>query len=314
MKESKTGEPLVEVHRLRKTFGTYAAVADVNFCVYRGDLFGFLGPNGSGKSTTLRMLLGLVHPTSGSVRLLGQSMPRARLSALQKTGSLVESPDFYLYLSAWRNLEIVMRLYGQSPSRRRLNEVLDWVGLSNYAQNLVKTYSHGMKQRLAIAASLVHDPELIILDEPTSGLDPQGLHEVRHLLIHLQRHAGKTIVMSSHLLHEVEQMANRMAIIHKGHTVVEGTVNDLLTTDRLTVHLETNDNAMTRQHLLYSRWAPSLQASTEPGLLLTVSKKEVPEIVAFLHQQGMQLFQLKARRSLEDYFLRITQENNGSLT
>ncbi len=314
MKENKTGEPLVEVQRLKKTFGTYAAVADVNFCVYRGDLFGFLGPNGSGKSTTLRMLLGLVHPTSGSVRLFGQLMPRARLTALQKTGSLVESPDFYPYLSAWRNLEIVMRLYGKSPSRRRLNEVLDWVGLGNYAHNLVKTYSHGMKQRLAIAAALVHDPELIILDEPTSGLDPQGLQEVRHLLIHLQRHAGKTIVMSSHLLYEVEQMANRMAIIHKGQTVVEGSVNDLLTTDRLNVHLETNDNTMTRQHLLNSRWAPSVQPSQEPDLLLMVSRKEVPEIVAFLHQQGMQLFHLEARRSLEDYFLRITQGSNGFRT
>jgi ABC-2 type transport system ATP-binding protein len=220
-------EIILQTQHLGKKFGARWAAKDLNLEIHRGDVFGFLGPNGAGKSTTIRMILSLIKPTTGDTMIFQHSLKSQRSSALKRVGGIVEKPDFYLYLSAYRNLEIVGALNG-GATKKRIQEVLHLVGLSDRANDRVKTYSHGMKQRLGIAQALLSDPELIILDEPTNGLDPQGMKEIRDLILHLAHDQNKTIILSSHLLSEVQLVANRMAIINNGELVVQGEVGTLL--------------------------------------------------------------------------------------
>lgn len=223
-------EKVIEIKNLTKVFKDIKAVQGLNLNVNRGDVFGFLGPNGAGKSTTIRMLMSLITPNEGSIKILGHSLNQNKSEISGRVGAIVEKPDFYNYLSAYKNLEILGRISGKSISKKRIMDTLDLVGLAARYKSKVKTYSHGMKQRLGIAQALLHDPELIILDEPTTGLDPQGMKEIRDLIIHLSKSEGKTVFLSSHILSEVELVANRMIIINKGKTVVEGKVNELLNT------------------------------------------------------------------------------------
>ena len=205
---------------LTKRYKNRLAVDHLSIEVRRGDVFGFLGPNGAGKSTTIRMILHLVFPSEGDVEIFGESLKTARHKALAKVGAVVEKPAFYNHLSALRNLEILGGL--QKPvSRRQIMEQLERVGLADRAEDPVKTYSHGMNQRLGLALILLNEPELVILDEPTTGLDPQWMKEVRELIRELARERGVTIFLSSHLLYEVELIATRMAIIHQGKLRVE---------------------------------------------------------------------------------------------
>ena len=212
---------------LTKRFKNRVAVDHLNIEVRQGDIFGFLGPNGAGKSTTIRMILHLVFPTEGDVEIFGTSLAKARHRALEKVGAVVERPAFYGHLSALRNLEILGGL--QKPvTRRRIMENLERVGLADRADDPVRTYSHGMNQRLGLALILLNDPQMVILDEPTTGLDPQGMKEIRELILELARERGVTVFLSSHLLYEVELIATQMAIIHQGRLRVEGSVQDLL--------------------------------------------------------------------------------------
>ena len=212
-------EKIVEIQGLTKEFKDVKAVDELSLNVNKGDIFGFLGPNGAGKSTTIRMLLTLIRPNEGTIRIFGKPLNEERAIILKDVGAIVEKPDFYNYLSAYKNLEILGRISGREISSNRIMEILEIVGLKERSTSKVKTYSHGMKQRLGIAQALLHDPELIILDEPTTGLDPQGMKEIRDLVIHLRDEKNKTIFLSSHLLSEVEQIANRMIIINKGKTI-----------------------------------------------------------------------------------------------
>ncbi|MCF8412501.1 MAG: ATP-binding cassette domain-containing protein, partial [Melioribacteraceae bacterium] len=209
-------EKIIEVKGLTKKYKDLVAVNNLDLNVYRGDVFGFLGPNGAGKSTTIRMLLTLIEPTAGDIKIFGLPLKKNRIEILSKIGAIVEKPDFYLYLSAYKNLEILGKVSGADTSNKRLMEILELVGLDKRWKSKVKTFSHGMKQRLGIAQALLHNPELIILDEPTTGLDPMGIKEIRDLIIQLSRDQGKTIFLSSHILREVELIANRMIIINKG--------------------------------------------------------------------------------------------------
>ena len=218
---------ILQTHNLTKRFKKRYAVSDLNIEVYRGDVFGFLGPNGAGKSTTIRMLLTLINPTSGNVFLFGKQLDKFRKDVLKRLGGLVEKPDFYGHMSAYDNLKFIGSLNG-GTTRSRIEEVLEIVKLQDRMEDKVKTFSHGMKQRLGIAQALLGNPELIILDEPTSGLDPQGMKEVRDLIRTLSQEHNKTIFLSSHLLHEIELVATRMSIINKGKLVVQGNVQDLL--------------------------------------------------------------------------------------
>ena len=224
--ESCEGRPTVlQIDALTKDFGKLRAVDHLSLTVCKGDIFGFLGPNGAGKTTTIRMIFGLIYPTSGSVQVLDHRVPGDREEALKHLGGFVEVPAFYPNMSARRNLTLIGSAWGP-VQQERVDEVLSIVGLRERADSKVGDYSHGMKQRLGIASALLHRPELIILDEPTSGLDPQGMKDVRELIRELGRR-GTTVFLSSHLLHEVEQVCSRAVIINKGRTVIEGPVSAL---------------------------------------------------------------------------------------
>jgi len=251
-------DKVIEVRGLTKDFKEIRAVDSLSVNVYRGDVFGFLGPNGAGKSTTIRMLLTLIRPKEGSIKIFGKSLMEDRNDILKDIGAIIENPAFYNYLSAYKNLEILSRMSGREISSNKIMETLETVGLKERSASKVKTYSHGMKQRLGIAQALLHDPELIILDEPTTGLDPQGMKEIRDLINYLCKEKNKTIFLSSHILYEVEQVANRMIIINKGKTVVEGKVQELLDSAEMKVTIEVDDAEAAWQLIKDSGWAEKL--------------------------------------------------------
>jgi ABC-2 type transport system ATP-binding protein len=297
-------EVILETMGLGKRFKKRWAVSDLNLAVRRGDVFGFLGPNGAGKSTTIRMVLTLVRPTTGTVRLFGSELAQ-RKDALGRVGGLVERPDFYLYLSARRNLEIVAALRGQCD-RRQIDEVLEIVGLRSRAEDAVKTFSHGMKQRLGIAQALLGFPDLVILDEPTSGLDPQGIKEVRELIRRLATERSMTIFLSSHLLHEIEQTATRMAIINDGSMVVQGGVNELLADSAPIVTLQAAPIEDARRVVGGFPGVSGLETDGE-ALKFSVDREALPALTRRLVEEHVAVTSIIPRRSLEEYFLAITE-------
>lgn len=299
---------MIEVSNLSKHYKDIRAVDDLSFSVPRGQVYGFLGQNGAGKSTTIRMLLTLIRPTAGRIRIFGQSLEKHRGDILRRTGAIIEKPDLYTYLTAFQNLQIFARLSGLQPAKDQLLQQLETVGIAGRAHSKVRTFSQGMKQRLGIACALIHNPELIILDEPTNGLDPQGITDVRNLVLHLSRHQGKTVLVSSHLLSEIELIADSMLIIDKGRKVAEGPVAGLLHPEDVVVEVHTTANAAAFRLLQGSAWAPYLQAGEEP-LRLRMPRSGVPALAGYLVGQGIGLVALQPRHSLEDYFLSLTSSN-----
>lgn len=307
MENSHSPEKVIEVQGLTKQFKDVLAVNNLDLNVYRGDVFGFLGPNGAGKSTTIRMLLSLIKPTGGSIKIFGKPLEKDRKDILRKIGAIVEKPDFYLYLPAYKNLEILGKISGTDVSRKRIMEILELVGLEKRYKSKVKTFSHGMKQRLGIAQALLHDPDLIILDEPTTGLDPQGMKEIRDLIIHLSKDRGKTIFLSSHILPEVELVANRMIIISKGTTKVEGTVSELLNSDKLKVTVQVDNKELAVNLINNSSWKEKLTGMVNSDMFFSLKKDEISELNKYLVQNDVLVSGLIPMRSLEDYFLAITE-------
>jgi ABC-2 type transport system ATP-binding protein len=230
---------MIELRNVIKKFAGRIAVDDLSFTVPRGEIFGLLGHNGAGKSTAIGMMLGQVWPTGGEVKVCGHDVQSNRRAALMQVGAIFETPVFYDYLSGWRNLEI-LSTYTAPTSKARIREVIEWVGLTGREQSKVRTYSHGMRSRLALAQALLPKPELLILDEPGDGLDPEGIHEMRQTILRLQRELGLTILLSSHLLNEVEQLCTRIAVLQKGKKVFEGNVADVKAA-RGRVALKTNN-------------------------------------------------------------------------
>ncbi len=298
-------EKIIEVEHLSKRFGTFDAVKDVNFTVYKGDVFGFLGPNGAGKSTSIRCLLSLIQADRGEIKIFGQSLASNRSQILARTGSIIEKPDFYKYLSAYQNLAIFSRISGANVSRKEIEAMLDFVGLAGREQDKVAGFSHGMKQRLGIAQTLLHKPDLIILDEPTTGLDPQGIIDIRNLILRLRDEQGKTVLLSSHLLAEMELIANRMVIINKGKTLVEGEVAQLLNAEELVVQLEIDNAAAAKQWIADHFSNVELISSTENHLELAMDKSGVAELNKSLVEQGFNIYAIESKRKLEDYFIKM---------
>jgi ABC-2 type transport system ATP-binding protein len=297
---------IIAIYGLSKRFGKRWAVKDLNLEVYKGDVFGFLGPNGAGKSTTIRMLLGLVKPTLGKIEIFGYPLSKFRKKALEKVGGIVEQPDFYLHLSAKRNLEILGIMSG-GIGKDKVAEVLQLVGLYGEANNKVKHFSHGMKQRLGIAQALLSDPELIILDEPTSGLDPQGLKEVRELIVELSKEQGITIFLSSHLLYEIEQVANRMAIIHQGRLIVQGEVKTFLNNFKEDVVILRASPVKDAADLLRGQdWVSSLSINND-NIEIKLDSNSISKMNALLVGNQISVSAIIPKRSLEDYFLSITK-------
>lgn len=299
---------VIEVKGLTKKFKNLTAVDNLELNVYAGDVFGFLGPNGAGKSTTIRMLLSLIKPTKGSIKIFGKPLKTHRKDILRNIGAIVEKPDFYLYLTAYKNLEILGKTSGYDVTHERIMEMLELVRLADRAKSKVKTFSHGMKQRLGLAQALLHDPDLIILDEPTTGLDPEGMKEVRDLIINLSKEHGKTIFLSSHLLSEIELIASRMIIINKGKTKVEGSVEELLSSDVVKLKIEVDDVVRAISCLNESRWKEFYQGEEFGKLIFDMNKDEVTQLNKFFVENNVGVSAVVPTRSLEEYFLKITGE------
>lgn len=301
--------PVIQVAGLTKHFKEAKAVDDLSFSVKEGDIYGFLGQNGAGKSTTLRMLLTLIEPSAGTINIFGMNLQSHRREILKQVGAVIESPDVYDYLSAYDNIALFAKMSGRKIGKSRLMEQLELVGLADRAQSKVKTYSQGMKQRLGIAIALVHDPRLIILDEPTNGLDPQGIADIRNLILDLSRHHGKTILVSSHLLSEIELIANRMLIIDRGKKMVEGRVQELFDPSKMVIALQTVDPVKTKEAIGKLRWQALLRRQEQDRFIFEMNKTEIPQFTADLVKAGVQILLIQSRHSLEDYFLSLTSPN-----
>lgn len=307
---------IIQVSSLNKQFAAVKAVDDLSFTVNQADVYGFLGQNGAGKSTTIRMLVTLISPDSGEINMFGMNLRTHRKEILRQVGAVIERPDLYKYLTGYENLLLFAKMNGVDASQKRLMEQLDLVGLADRAQSKVKAYSQGMKQRLGIAVALVHDPQLVILDEPTNGLDPQGIADMRNLILHLSRHMNKTILVSSHLLSEIEQIATRMLIIDKGKKVVEGSAAELFDPSRTILDVETTDVASAMQIISKSKWQPSVVSSHQNIITLTMHKQDIPGFNRYLVQAGIGVTSLQPKNSLENYFLQVTagKQHVGTFT
>ena len=297
---------IIDVCGLTKSFNEITAVEDLTFTVNEKEVYGFLGQNGAGKSTTIRMLLSLIRPSKGEIKIFGLSLLTHRKEILQRTGAIIEKPDLYKYLTAIENLNLFATMSGLRLNRRQLMEKLERVGLSERADSKIKTYSQGMKQRLGIAVSLVHDPDLIILDEPMNGLDPQGIADIRHLINHLSKDLGKTVFISSHLLSEIEQVADSLLIIHKGKKIAEGNIRELLNPEQSRIEIETDSAAELETHLRQTPWASNIVAVNGNILTIQLKRDQIPLLIQELTAMKQQIYSVRKKNSLEDYFLSIT--------
>ncbi|MEO6413568.1 MAG: ABC transporter ATP-binding protein [Pedococcus sp.] len=300
-------EPVVEIRDLTKRYGQLAAVDGVSLTVHRGEVFGFLGPNGAGKTTTLRMLLGLIRPTSGHVTVLGARPGDPK--SLRRVGSLIEGPGFYPYLTGHTNLQTMARYAGVSASS--VGPALEAVGLAGRASDKFGSYSLGMKQRLGVAAALLKDPELVILDEPTNGLDPQGMRDMRDLIVDLGRQ-GRTVILSSHLMGEVQQICERVAVIDRGRIVREGTVEQLRGDTELELVATPSDTAVATLNAL-----PFVdEVRLEDGrLLVKVGTRHTAEITRALVHAGVAVTGVRrTERELEDVIFDLTTHTNKELS
>jgi len=301
-------DPIIRTQQLNYSYAPgVPTLQDVNLIVPKGSIYGFLGPNGAGKTTTLRLLLGLLKNQQGSLEIFGQKFPGQRLHILRRIGSLIEQPSLYGHLTAAENLEIYRRIYQVDKSR--ITTVLQLVGLQDTGRKKARQFSLGMKQRLSIAIALLHQPELLILDEPTNGLDPNGIIETRELIKKLNREHNTTVLVSSHILNEVERMATHVGIIHKGKMLFQGTLPELqqMKSKQAALEIETADNARAAS-LLVSQYAVQ---ETETQLVLPYqSKEETAAINRQLVQAGIDVYSIHARQNdLEQLFIDITSNN-----
>ncbi len=300
----------IHLQDLSKRFGRgkrqVKAVRGLNLEVAAHQVYGFLGPNGAGKSTTIRMILDLIRPSRGEVHLYGQPVAQNHAILQQRVGGLVEGAAFYPFLTGRRNLEVIARTGGFFDPAR-IERLLEQVNLTAQAGRFVKGYSTGMKQRLGLAAALLNDPDLVILDEPTNGLDPAGIQEMRHFIRELVENQGKTVFLSSHLLSEVEQVCDRVAIIHLGQIVREGRVADLLATRRQ-LHIEA-DPLEGVTAVLGDRWPVTYENN---GVTLAATQADTPHIVRQLVESGIAIYQVRSQRqSLEAFFLEVTGQDEA---
>ncbi|MGM8216744.1 ABC transporter ATP-binding protein [Bacillaceae bacterium W0354] len=292
---------------LTRSFGKEKAVTDINLKISQGEIYGFLGPNGAGKTTTIRMLLGLMKPTAGSVHIFGKDLSKERINILKKVGSLVESPSYYPHLTAYENLE-AMRKILEVP-KERIYEVLDLVRLTDVANKKVKGFSLGMKQRLGIATSLLNKPELLILDEPTNGLDPSGIIEVRELIKRLPSEYGMTVLMSSHLLSEVDQIATSVGIVRKGELIFQDSIEKMRQMAKQNITLKVSHSEQAWRSLL----ARGIKAHYDNDTIniSTHSDEKVAEAVRILVQEGYSIYRvIEEKSSLEEIFLQMTEEES----
>jgi ABC-2 type transport system ATP-binding protein len=298
---------VIQLKNLCKKFGQRLAVDDLTLEVPAGEIYGLLGHNGAGKSTAIGMMLGQVWPTSGDVRVCGYDVTAHRRLALLKVGAIFESPAFYDYLSGRRNLEILSSYTTPTP-RKRIDEIIDWVGLGGRADSNVRTYSHGMRARLALAQALLPYPKLLILDEPSDGLDPEGIHEMRVTIQRLQREMGLTILLSSHFLTEVEQLCTRIAVLKQGRKVFEGS---LAATKRREawIRLKTGDFKLAAREL---HQAQLITHERDGNLIALRDGAGTDQVVRLLVERGMSVYEIApVEETLEDFYLSLMNGETG---
>ena len=300
-------EIYLKLDNISKTYGKLKAVNNLSLSVFKGDIYGFLGPNGSGKSTSIRMILSLISPDSGKINLFGRDLSVDRFRTLSRVGALIEKPDFYKYLTARKNLEILARLSDVKNPAKRIDEVLNLVKLKERENSKVKTFSQGMKQRLGIAQSILHEPDLIILDEPGNGLDPQGQKEMRKLIQRLNSDFGITIIISSHILSEIEQIANRMVIINKGQKVVEGEVSELLNGSGMMVRFELSDPEKALGIAKEKSFIREAKTTEENNILISLTKEDIPALINEFNKNEINVYSVIPAKTLEDYFISKTE-------
>ncbi len=300
--------PIISVSGLNTGYTRNRLILDrLNLSVSKGAIYGFLGVNGAGKSTTIRTLLGLLAPHSGSVRIFGKDIQSHRLEILSKIGSLIESPSLYKHLSGEENVKIACKYL--RVNENRISEVLDLVNLSQHRKKLTKNYSTGMKQRLGLGIALLSDPELLILDEPTNGLDPSGIIEIRKIIQRLHQ-TGKTILLSSHLLSEIEKIATQVGIIKNGTIIFEGTIHALeqLKDQHLMVKIITSDNAQALS-VLSEKYQVEMNDHDYLNVMLD-SREQIPDISKMLHIQAIKVYEVSIQKNdLENLFINLTENS-----
>lgn len=301
---------LVKTSQLTKQFKDFKAVSELNLNVEQGDIYGFIGQNGAGKTTTIRLLLGLLSPTNGMVELFGEKMTNANIHKyLTRIGAMIETPGFYLNLTGYENLDLHRRMMNVKD-KDSIQRALKLVHLEEIEGKKVKDYSLGMKQRLGIARCLLHDPELLILDEPTNGLDPTGIIEIRDLIIDISKKEGKTVMISSHILDEVEKMVNKIGIIHKGKLLVENTKDELLKNSMTSLLYKVNDmeksiNIIRENHL----YDGDILIDENRFRIETSNEVLNGQITKALVENGINVYESKIEvPTLENYFLQLVQK------
>src|SRR3974390_2408422 len=298
---------MIQLEKVWKNFGVRTAVADLNLTVPAGEIFGLLGHNGAGKRTAIGMMLGQVGPPDVKFFVCGFDVTPRRQRALQKVGAIFETPVFYDYLSAWRNLEILSH-YTAPTARKRIQEMFDWVGLNSREQSLVRTYSHGMRARLALAQALLPQPELVILDEPGDGLDPEGIHEMRQTVLRLHREMGLTILLSSHLLSEVEQLCTRIAVMNQGRKVFEGPMSSIHQSKKW-VRLRVNDFPAAIRLLQQG----NMIADERDGCFISLqADSKTNQVVGRLVQHGIEVYEITPeQQDLEGFYLSLMKSEKS---
>lgn len=294
---------LLSIENLHKSFGDFKAVNSITLNVHKGDIYGFLGPNGAGKSTTIRMILGLIQPDNGSIQINGENILGKKRNYLNSIGALIERPDFYKNLSAYENLKILFKLSSLS-NKNKIKEVLEEVGLYEKKDQKVGGYSQGMKQRLGIAQTLLHEPSLIILDEPSNGLDPQGQVDMRNLILKINQSMGITIIISSHILSEIEKIANRMIVINKGKKIVEGNVTQMMNNDVMKVSFK-SDNQEELTSLLNEEKLDF--KINNDNIIVPVNEDDISQLINKITSNKINLKEVKQLRTLEELFLDLTK-------
>ncbi|MGD7044074.1 ABC transporter ATP-binding protein [Jeotgalibacillus proteolyticus] len=302
-----TKKSIVELKNVTKVIKGKTIIDKVSFDVYGGEVFGFLGPNGAGKTTTIRMIVGLMKLTDGDVLIEGKSIKTDFEGAVRHVGAIVENPEMYKFLSGYKNLVHYARMY-KGISKEKINEVVKLVGLEKRIHEKVKTYSLGMRQRLGIAQSLLHDPKVLILDEPTNGLDPAGIREIRDYIRRLARERDMAVIVSSHLLSEMEMMCDRIGIIQNGKLIDVQSMDDFVSTEGKLFKLEVKEPHEVKKKVLthHAEWTVEV---VEQSLVIDMTKEQIPELIRFCVAENIDVYGISpAAKTLEDRFLEVTTE------
>ena len=292
-------DKILVINNLCKNFGDFTAVNDISLHVNKGDIYGFLGPNGAGKSTTLRMVLGLIKPSNGEILINGENISGSKRKYLNSIGALIEKPDFYKNLSAFDNLKILYKM-SRLKNFNKIKDVLNEVDLWDKRNQKVGGFSQGMKQRLGIAQTLIHDPSLIILDEPSNGLDPQGQADMRSLILKINKEMGITVIISSHILSEIEKISNRMVVINNGQKIVEGNVEELMQNELLKVSFKSSDLKLIGSFLTNKK----IQYENKNDCIIAqINQENIPQILKQMVESNISISEAKQMRTLEELFL-----------